>query len=231
MLIIFVRTLFLYLLVVIVTRLMGKRQIGELQPYEFVITIMIADLVSVPMQDRGLSLFSGVIPVITLLLVQVVFSFWSLKSQTFRRILCGKPSPIIEKAKINWEELRSNLYHVNDLIEQLRSQGYFNLSEVEYALLETNGSLTVLPKAERRPVTMGDLQLKTRPQQMPTALILDGKIVKENLARAGLTIPWLQTELRKQGIKDPHTVLIAMLDTDGRFYCQTKPPSGKEKKR
>ena len=94
MLITFVRTLFLYLLVVIVTRIMGKRQIGELQPYEFVITIMIADLVAVPMQDRGLSLLSGVIPVLTLLVVQVVFSFSSLKSPSFRRILCGKPSPI-----------------------------------------------------------------------------------------------------------------------------------------
>ena len=109
MLIIFVRTLLLYLLVVIVTRLMGKRQIGELQPYEFVITIMIAVLVAVPMQDRGLSLFSGVIPVLTLLLVQVVFSYWSLKSLTFRRILCGKPSPIMEKGQINWAEMRSNL--------------------------------------------------------------------------------------------------------------------------
>ena len=231
MLIIFVRTLFLYLLVVTVTRLMGKRQIGELQPYEFVITIMIADLVSIPMQDRGLSLFSGVIPVITLLLVQVVFSFWSLKSQTFRRILCGKPSPIIKNARINWQELRSNLYHVNDLIEQLRSQGYFNLSDVELALLETNGSLTVLPKAEKRPVTVEDLHLETKPQQMPTALILDGQIAKENLARAGLTNHWLQAELKKQGIDDPQTVLIAMLDTSGRFYCQTKPSSGKEKQR
>lgn len=229
MLIIFVRTLFLYLIVVIVTRLMGKRQIGELQPYEFVITIMIADLVAVPMQDRGLSLFSGVIPVLTLLLVQVVLSFCSLKSQSFRQLLCGKPSPIIENSKINWAEMRNNLYHVNDLIEQLRAQGYFNLSEVEFALLETNGSLTVLPKAEKRPVTMGDLQLKTGPQQMPRVLMVDGQIVKENLARAGLTIPWLQRELKKQGIKDPRSVLVAMLDTEGRFYCQTKPPAGKGK--
>ena len=127
--------------------------------------------------------------------------------------------------------MRSNLYHVNDLIEQLRAQGYFNLSEVECALLETNGSLTVLPKAEKRPVTMGDLQLKTRPQQMPRALIIDGKIVQENLDRAGLTIPWLDGELKKQGINDHRTVLIAMIDTEGRFYCQAKPQTEKEKQR
>ncbi|HHT49453.1 MAG TPA: DUF421 domain-containing protein [Firmicutes bacterium] len=229
MLIIFVRTLFLYLLVVIVTRLMGKRQIGELQPYEFVITIMIADLVAVPMQDRGLSLFSGVIPVFTLLLAQVVFSFWSLKSKTFRRILCGKPSPIIENARINWSEMRSNLYHVNDLLEQLRSQGYFNLSDVECALLETNGSLTVLPKAKIRPVTPEDLQLETEHTQMPITLILDGQIEKQNLARAGLTIKDLQRELKKRRIPDPHSVLIAMLDTRGQFFCQTKPTKRKEK--
>lgn len=231
MLIIFVRTLLLYLLVVIVTRLMGKRQIGELQPYEFVITIMIADLVAVPMQDRGLSLFNGVIPVLTLLLVQVVFSFWTLKSQTFRRLLCGKPSPIMEKGKINWAEMRSNLYHVNDLLEQLRSQGYFNLSEVEFALLETNGSLTVLPKAEKRPVTLADLNLPAAPEAMPLALILDGQIAEDHLAQAGLTRQWLEEELRKEGVTDPRTVLIAMLDTRGRFYCQTKPATGKETRR
>ncbi|HHW11673.1 MAG TPA: DUF421 domain-containing protein [Firmicutes bacterium] len=231
MLIIFVRTLFLYLLVVVVTRLMGKRQIGELQPYEFVITIMIADLVAVPMQDRGLSLFSGVIPVLTLLLVQVVFSYWSLKSLTFRRILCGKPSPIIEKGKINWAEMQSNLYHVNDLLEQLRSQGYFNLDEIEDALLETNGSLTVFPKAEKRPVTLADLKLPATPERRPLALILDGKIETANLARAGLNRQWLQKELKKQGVTDPRTVLIAMLDTRGCFYCQTKPQTKKEKQK
>ncbi|NLW59601.1 MAG: DUF421 domain-containing protein [Firmicutes bacterium] len=231
MLIIFARTLFLYLLVVVVTRLMGKRQIGELQPYEFVITIMIADLVAVPMQDRGLSLFSGVIPVLTLLLVQVVFSFWSLKSQTFRRILCGKPSPIVEKGKINWREMRSNLYHIHDLLEQLRSQGYFNLSEVEYALLETNGSLTVLPKTEKRPVTLDDLKLKAIPESLPLALILDGRIDDANLRQAGLDRQWLRKELKKSGVTDPRTVLIAMLDTRGRFYCQTKPPAGKGKQK
>lgn len=231
MLIIFARTLFLYLLVVVVTRLMGKRQIGELQPYEFVITIMIADLVAVPMQDRGLSLFSGVIPVLTLLLVQVVFSFWSLKSQTFRRILCGKPSPIVEKGKINWREMRSNLYHIHDLLEQLRSQGYFNLSEVEYALLETNGSLTVLPKTEKRPVTLDDLKLNAIPESLPLALILDGRIDDANLRQAGLDRQWLRKELKKSGVTDPRTVLIAMLDTRGRFYCQTKPPAGKGKQK
>ena len=136
MLVIFFRTLFLYLLVVIVTRLMGKRQIGQLQPYEFVITIMIADLVAVPMQDRGLALLNGVIPVLTLLLAQVAFSFFTLKSQRFRRTLCGKPSIIIENGIINWEEMHKNLYHLNDLLEQLRAQGYFNLTDVEFALLE-----------------------------------------------------------------------------------------------
>jgi uncharacterized membrane protein YcaP (DUF421 family) len=229
MLIIFVRTLLLYLLVVIVTRLMGKRQIGELQPYEFVITIMIADLVAVPMQDRGLSLFSGVIPVLTLLLVQVVFSYWSLKSLTFRRILCGKPSPIMEKGQINWAEMRSNLYHIHDLLEQLRSQGYFNLSEIEYALLETNGSLTVLPRAEKRPVTLEDLKLNALPESLPLLLILDGQIEENNLASAGFTRQWLLEELKKRGVTDPHTVLIAMLDTRGRFYFQTKPTEGREK--
>ncbi|HBR30107.1 MAG TPA: hypothetical protein DD789_11815 [Firmicutes bacterium] len=228
MLITFIRTLFLYLLVVIVTRIMGKRQIGELQPYEFVITIMIADLVAVPMQDRGLSLLSGVIPVLTLLLVQVVFSFWSLKSRTFRHILCGKPSPIMVKGQLNWPEMQKNLYHVHDLIEQLRSQGYFNLSDVESALLETNGSLSVLPKARRRPVTPEDFELTPKRERMPVFLIVNGQIEEENLAQAGLTGEWLCNQLTQEGITDPRTVLVAMIDTGGQFYCQTKPSATKE---
>ena len=228
MLIIFVRTLFLYLLVVIVTRIMGKRQIGELQPYEFVITIMIADLVTVPMQDRGLSLLSGIIPVLTLLVAQVAFSFWSLKSQAFRRILCGKPSPIMVKGEINWTEMRNNLYHVHDLIEQLRSQGYFNLSDVEFALLETNGSLSVLPKARRRTVTPEDLELAPKRERMPVFLIINGRVEEENLTQAGLTGEWLCNQLANEGITDQRTVLVAMLDTYGRFYYQTKRSTRKE---
>jgi uncharacterized membrane protein YcaP (DUF421 family) len=228
MLITFVRTLFLYLLVVIVTRIMGKRQIGELQPYEFVITIMIADLVAVPMQDRGLSLLSGVIPVLTLLVVQVVFSFSSLKSPSFRRILCGKPSPIMVKGELNWLEMQKNLYHVHDLIEQLRSQGYFNLSDVEFALLETNGSLSVLPKARRRSVTPEDLELAPKREQMPVFLIINGQIDEKNLAQTGLSSEWLRNQLAQEGITDPRTVLVAMIDTSGHFYCQTEPLAQKE---
>ncbi|HBK69393.1 MAG TPA: hypothetical protein DEB05_04815 [Firmicutes bacterium] len=223
MLIIFFRTLFLYLLVVIVTRLMGKRQIGQLQPYEFVITIMIADLVAIPMQDRGLSLLNGVIPVLTLLLAQVTFSFLSIKSQKFRRTLCGKPSVIIENGIINWDEMQLNLYHLNDLLEQLRSQGFFNLSDVEFALLETNGTLTILPKSQKRPVTPEDLKLKTNYEGLPTSLILDGQIEAKSLARIGLSEEWLLDELKKRGIKDPRTVLIAMIDTQGRLFYQIKP--------
>lgn len=222
MLVIFFRTLFLYLLVVIVTRLMGKRQIGQLQPYEFVITIMIADLVAVPMQDRGLALLNGVIPVLTLLLAQVAFSFFTLKNQSFRRALCGKPSPIIENGIINWEEMQKNLYHLNDLLEQLRSQGYFNLTDVEFAILETNGTLTILPKSTKRQVTREDLKQKPLEERLPTSLILDGRIEQKSLARIGRSEEWLCKELKKHGVTDLHSVLIAMLDTEGRLYYQLK---------
>mgnify|MGYP000878508668 FL=1 len=223
MLIIFFRTLILYLLVVIVMRLMGKRQIGQLQPYEFVVTIMIADLVAIPMQDRGLSLLNGVIPVLTLLLVQVTFSFISIKSKKFRTLLCGNPSTIIDNGIINWSEMRKNLYNLNDLLEQLRAEGFFNLTDVEFALLETNGSLTIVPKSQARPVTPEDLELNTKYEGLPTSLILDGQIEEKSLTKIGLSKDWLLTELGKQGIKDPKKVLIATIDTQGRFYYQKKP--------
>ncbi len=230
MLVLFFRTLFLYLLVVTVTRLMGKRQIGQLQPYEFVITIMIADLVAVPMQDRGLALLNGVIPILTLLLAQVALSFFTLKSQRFRQILCGKPSLIIENGMINWEEMQKNLYHLNDLLEQLRAQGYFNLTDVEFAILETNGSLTIFPKSIKKPVTREDLQLKPPSERLPTPLILDGHLQEKNLVKTGRSEAWLRQELEKHGVPELKSVLIAMLDTEGRLYFQLKQGPPKVKK-
>lgn len=222
MLIIFVRTLLLYLLVLVVMRVMGKRQIGELQPFELVITIIIADLVTVPMQDKGLSLLNGVIPVFTLLIAQITISFLSLKSQRFRRFICGKSNFLIKEGQIDYAELKKNLYSLEDLTEQLRGKGYFNLEDVEYAILETDGSLSVMPKSNKKPVTPEDLGLSLPRQGLSHDLILDGVIQTQKLRQLGLDEEWLRHELAKLGISDPKKVLLGTLDAKKRILYQLK---------
>lgn len=232
MLIIFVRTLLLYLLVLIVMRAMGKRQIGELQPVELVVTIIIADLVTVPMQDKGLALINGIIPVFTLLIAQITISFFSLKSQKFRELICGKPNLLMDAGRISYDELKKNLYSLDDLIEQLRGKGYFNVDDVEYAILETDGSLSVMPKPGKKPVTPEDLNLTAKNQGLSRDLILDGVIQDEILRQLNLNEEWLRQTLRSFGISDPKQVLIATLDPGGRFLYQLKhhPPEGADQK-
>lgn len=145
MYIVFIRTAILYSLVVLVMRLMGKRQIGELQPYEFVITIMISDLASLPMQDTRLPLLLGVIPIVTLLFLKMLLSQLQLKSQVARRIIDGEPSILIYKSKINYNALKKQQINVDELMEEIRLSGYFDLTEIQYAILENNGQLSILP--------------------------------------------------------------------------------------
>jgi len=214
----FARTLILYGLVVLVMRLMGKRQIGQLQPFEFVVAIMIADLASVPMQNRDLPLSTGIIPILTLLVVQVSLAFLILRSPKMRRVICGSPSILIENGHLRRQELARLRINTDDLLEQLRAKNYANLEDVEYAILETNGQLSVIPKSQRRPVNPADLQLPTQYEGLPLNLIVDGRIVRESLAVAGLDENWLHVQLNRHGLAGPEDVFLASLDTEGHLY-------------
>ena len=161
MLVLMVRTLILYSIVVLSMRIMGKRQIGEMQPSELVVAIMISDLASVPMQSIDIPLLSGIIPVLTLIVAEVLMSFVSLKSRPLRRVITGEPSIIIYNGHVNEQELEKLRFNTNDLLEQLRISGYPNIADVEVAVLETNGQLSIIPKAYARTVTVEDLDLKT----------------------------------------------------------------------
>lgn len=218
MLVSFARTLILYGLVVLVMRLMGKRQIGQLQPFEFVVAIMIADLASVPMQNRDLPLSTGIIPILTLLVVQVSLAFLILRSPKMRRVICGSPSILIENGHLRRQELARLRINTDDLLEQLRAKNYANLEDVEYAILETNGQLSVIPKSQRRPVNPADLQLPTQYEGLPLNLIVDGRIVRESLAVAGLDENWLHVQLNRHGLAGPEDVFLASLDTEGHLY-------------
>lgn len=226
MLITLTRTFFLYILVVITMRLMGKRQIAQLEPFELVITIMIAELAAIPMQDRHIPLVNGIIAITTLLFIQVTFSVLSLKFLGFRTFLDGSYSLLIKNGVIQEQEMRKSRYNLDELLEQLRLKDVFDLADVEFAILETSGELSVLLKSQKRPVTPTDLKIETSYEGLPTVLILDGQVMKTELKKVQLTRAWLQTELETHGVKRLEDVFIAVLNTDGELFFQIKELKG-----
>ncbi|MGI6610532.1 MAG: DUF421 domain-containing protein [Limnochordia bacterium] len=222
MLIIAVRTLILYAVLVIVTRVMGKRQVGELQPFEFVVAILLADMAAISMSDKETPLLNSIVTIFTLLVAHVLVSYIALHSQGVRRLVCGHPSVVIENGVIQETTMRSLRYNINDLLEQLRGKGYPNIADVEFALLETNGKLSVLPKSQRRALTPQDMQISTSYEGLPLTLVVDGRVDQEALRRAHLDAAWLQQELQRFGIASHKDVLFASLDTAGNLYYQVK---------
>lgn len=222
MLVVFTRTLVLYIVVVIVMRIMGKRQIGQLQPFELVVAIMISELAAVPMQNTGIPLIYGIIPIVTLLIAQILLSLISLKSVKARAIICGRPSILIENGKINEKVLTKEMYTINDLLEQLRSKDISNIADVEFAILETNGQISVIPKSQKRPVTPQDMKLETSYEGLSLDLIIDGTVNYPNLKKANKDEKWLKDELRKFGIYRLDDAFFVSLDSNGNLYYQKK---------
>lgn len=225
MLVVFVRTLILYTIVVIVMRIMGKRQIGQLQPFELAIAIMISDLAAVPMQNTGIPLLHGIVPILTLLILQLIISLLSIKSIRLRAIICGKPTILIEKGRIVEKALRKELYTLSDLLEQLRINSYANIADVEYAILETNGQLSIIPKSQKRPINPEDMDIKTDYEGLPIDLIIDGRVLSDNLRIAGKDYQWLEKQLRSRHFDNPGQILFACLDTSGKLYIQENQAS------
>lgn len=222
MLVVFFRALLLYVLVVVVMRIMGKRQIGQLQPFELVVTIMIAELAAVPMENTGVPLLNGIIPIVTLLVAQIAFSYINLKSDKARKVLCGKPSVLVEGGKIVESELKRQMYTISDLMEQLRAKNFFNIGDVEFAILETSGNLSVIPKSQKRPVMPEDLKIDTKYEGLPVSLIIDGDVQENNLRKIGLDMNWLDGEFQKLGIDNTNEVLFASIDTLGKIFYQKR---------
>lgn len=222
MLVVFIRTLILYIVVIIAMRIMGKRQIGQLQPFELAVAIMISDLASVPMQNTGIPLINGIIPILTMLAAQILISFISLKSTKARNIICGRPSILISAGKINEKVFRNELYTLNDLLEQLRNKDIYNIADVEYAILESNGQLSVVPKGSKRNITPKDLNINVKNEAPAIDLIIDGDLLVSNLKFVNLDKTALELKLNKIGIKRIKDVLFASMDSDGKLFCQAK---------
>lgn len=222
----FVRTVILYLVLIVGIRLMGKRQVGELEPSELVLSLVIADLAAVPMQDFGIPLLAGVIPILTLLSLTMILSVLTMKHVGFRALLCGRPSVIIRRGKLDQGEMRRNRLTVDELMEELRCQGYADPSVVWYAILETNGQLSVLPKAQEKPPTLAQLGQNPTESGLPLVLISDGHVLEHNLAARGVDRKWLEKELGHQGCSDPSAVFLMTLDETGGVYLAPKQSNG-----
>ncbi len=225
MVIAFVRTIILYLLIIAGVRLMGKRQVGELEPSELVLALIIADLAAVPMQDFGIPLLSGIIPIFTLLAITMIISVLSMKSIKFRAIICGRPSIIVENGKLHQTEMRKNRFTVDELMEELRMKGITDISTVKYAILETSGQISVLPYADQKPPSAKDMSLSPDDGGLPVVIINDGRVLDHNLKTRGYDRSWLIKQLKAHGAKDPKEVYLLMADEQGRVYFSPKEES------
>ena len=222
MVIAFMRTLILYLLIILGIRLMGKRQVGELEPSELVLALIIADLAAVPMQDFGIPLLAGVIPIFTLLCVTMILSVLTMKSIRFRALICGRPSVIVADGKLRQREMYRNRFTLDELMEELRMQGVSDLTTVKYAILETNGRVSVLLKSEEMPVTAMQMQLHPQEPGLPVILINDGRLITHNLKGRGLDDNWLQKQLEAHHVRRPEQVFLLTVDETGTVYFVPK---------
>ena len=223
----FVRTVILFFVTTIVLRLMGKRQLAQLQPYEVVITLMISDLATQPMADVEIPLLGGVVAILTLLLLHSVLSVLAYWSIPLRRIICGRPSVLVRNGVICEDELERLCFDLSDLMEGIRSKGLTGLHETGGVVLETNGSLSVFPSAENRPATRGEQGMERKYDGIPLTLILDGKVQRRTLALAGKDRAWLEEVLKAQGIERAKNVLVALLNTQGVLLIQEKGENGR----
>ena len=221
MLITFVRAIILYIFVLVVMRLMGKREIGQLQPFEFAIAIMIADLATIPMADAGIPITNGIIAILGLLLMHIIISIINLKSVKIRGVISGKPSILIYRGKINQQVLKKERFTINELQERLRGESIFNLGDVEYAILETNGEISVVEKPNKRQTIPEDFDIMPEYEGIPYDLVIDGKVMEDNLKTLGKNYVWLAKQLEKFKIK-PEQALIVTIDGKNQFFCQAK---------
>jgi len=208
------RTVFVYFVLLAVVRLMGKREIGQLSPFDFVVAIVMAELAAIPMQSTADPIWHSVVPLMVLALLEIGLSFVALYNRRFRVFLDGKPQVVIRGGKILKHEMRRARYNLDDLLSQLREKGYPKPEDVEVAVLETSGRLSVVPKSDKRPVTPEDLGVQAGYEGLPVVLVMDGEVCREYLADQGLDRGWLEERLGKMGLH-PEKVFLATLEPDG----------------
>ena len=221
MLMVIVKTVIIYVFLLLIMRLMGKIELGQIQTFELVISMIIADTAAVPIYDENASLLNTLISVSILFLMHMIISFINMRSVKGREIFCGKPRILINKGKIEEEALKKESITINELQERLREKDVFNLGDVEYVILETSGQISVVPKPEKRALKIEDLNIKSEYEGLAFDLVLDGKVMSENLKLIGKDYRWLEKQTKEFGIK-PEEALVVTINGDNSFYCQAK---------
>ena len=216
------RSIAIYIFVLFVIRLMGKRQVGEMQPFEFVITLIIADLACIPMAELAVPLVHGIVPIFALLILHFFICFISRKSMKMRYLITGRPAIIISPKGINYNELKKLNMTIDDLIEALRGCDVFNVDDVAYAIMETNGKLCVIKKSNVETITRDDMKIQADPASLPVNIVMDGKLMKENLTLAGIDESFVKNCLEKAKIKSIKSILLLTLDNNGKIFIQER---------
>ena len=219
----FLRTVILYFLIIVGLRLTGKRQIGQLEPIELVLTMTLSDLASVPMQDFGIPLLSGVIPIVTLLALSTLLSWCSMRNIRFRSLACGEPAIVIRNGELQQDIMRQNRLTLDEILEELRVQGVSDITTVKYAVLETSGQLSVLLYAGEQPATPRQLGVAVEDDvTLPTILINDGRLLEKNLKKVGLNDKWLFKQLEEKHIKHTQDVFFLSVDENKQVVLVEK---------
>ena len=217
-----IRTMMIYAALLVSMRLMGKRQLGEMELSEFVVASLIADLASHPLQDVGIPMINGLVPIFTLFCCELLIAGLSLKSVRLRGLLFGKPSMLIVRGQICQKEMRANRFTVDELMQELRNQGVFDISQVEYAILETDGQLNVIPFPAEKPPTARQLGVTVDDGGFPAIVVNDGRVLDKVLADTGHDRVWLQEELTRNGLDSPERVYLMTVNRGGQTYIAGK---------
>ena len=206
----YLRTIVLYLVLIFSIRLMGKRQIGQMEASEFVVTMLVANLAAIPMQDAAIPLYSGLVPILTVLGTELVLSGLIMRSVMIRRFFCGKPVILIDNGKILQENLRRTRVTLDELTGHLREKDVLDVSTVQFAILETDGNISVFPYPKERPASAKDAGIQAKKQFLPVTIIEDGFVSKENLRRSGKDEAWLHKILARQNAEAEDTLLLTV---------------------
>jgi len=217
-----IRTIFLYIILIITVRIMGKKQVGELEPAELVVVFLLSELASIPMQDMNLPLMSSIVPIATLISLEILISILTLKSRFLRKLFQGKPAILINKGVLDEKEMKRQCYNLDEILEQIRQEGYSDVRDVEYAILENSGKISVIPSARGKALSAQDLGMKGSPGIMPYLVIADGKIAKTGLEITRTSEKELMKKLKEKGVNKAEEVFFAVIDSQGELYFQRR---------
>lgn len=224
MLIILIRTIILYLVVLFTIRIMGKSELSKMSPFQLVVIFMIAELAAIPIESSAASLINGAVGIFALMFLQVLISMVSIKSERFKNFINGKPSVLIDKGEINEKELKALRISLNDLMEQLRIGNAPSLSEVEYAVMESNGELSIIPKADKKPLTPADMSLSKPSETMPLVLVSDGVLYKQNLLSLGWDEAYLKGQMAEWNLTSYKDIFFAFCDEQKKLHIYVSAP-------